>query len=138
MPYYNNNAIIHYGIPIPMDNSDLYKYVLKQLISKHEHLYTIDCKEDTGDFLIDLSLQENINVSFDVENIEFINLNYDYRPIYVNNILTLSGNHNAPNLYSTPFKSKADCIKYYEQEFGDILPTDFDYENNIGIIYYVS
>lgn len=111
-----NYAIINYGIAIPMDNSELYQYVLERLISKNQDLYETVCKKNIDDFLVELSLQphRDIDVSFDVEGVEFTNLDKDYKSIYVDNILILVGDHEAPTLYSTPFKSKEDCIEHYE------------------------
>lgn len=134
-----NYAIINYGIAIPIDNSELYQYVLERLISKNQDLYETICKKNIDDFLVELSLQpyRDIDVSFDVEGIEFINLDKDYKSIYVDNILILVGDHETPTLYSTPFKSKEDCIEHYKQKFKNILPKNFDYKNNIGEISYV-
>ena len=53
-------------------------------------------------------------------------------------IFILFGDHEYPTLYSAPFKSKEDCVNYYKENFGDILPKDFNYENNIGKISYIT
>lgn len=138
--YCYNNPMLYYGIPIPIDNSELYQYVLKQLISKYKKSYTFECQDDIDDFLMDMSLEadESIDISFGIQNIEFTNLNNEFKPINSESILILSGDHKTPNLYSTPFESKKECIEFYKQEFSNILPKNFDYENNIGTILYVS
>lgn len=138
--YCYNNPMLYYGIPIPIDNSELYQYVLKQLISKYKKSYTFECQDDIDDFLMDMSLEadESIDISFGIQNIEFTNLNNEFKPINSKSILILSGDHKTSNLYSTPFESKKECIEFYKQEFSNILPKNFDYENNIGTILYVS
>ena len=129
-----NYSITYYGIAIPIDNSRLYKHVLKQLISKHSQLYQ-ECQKDELTFLTELQFTY---VPYDAEDIGFISLNNEYEPFYNKKIFILFGDHEYPTLYSAPFKSKEDCVNYYKENFGDILPTDFDYENNIGKISYVN
>lgn len=134
-----NYTITHYGIIIPIDNSSQYNHVVKQIISKNKQLYEIS-DEDELDFLYELQFKEkqSFHVSYNAESIKMITLNDDYREIYSTDILILIGNHDIPNLYLAPFKSKEDCIEHYKNQFGDILPKDFDYENNIGKISYVT
>lgn len=134
-----NYTITHYGIIIPIDDSKLYNHVIKQLISKNKQLYKIS-DEDELDFLYELQFKEeqSFHISYNAENIEIITLNDDDREIYAIDVLILIGNHDVPTLYSAPFKSKQDCINHYKKQFGDILPKDFDYENNIGRISYVT
>lgn len=134
-----NYTITNYGIVIPIDESEQYNYVIKKLISKNKQFYK-NLDKDEFDFLNELQYQDgqSLHVSYDAENIEIITLNGDDREIYATDVLILIGNHNVPTLYSAPFKSKEDCIKHYKKQFGDILPKDFDYENNIGRISYVT
>lgn len=134
-----NYTITYYGIAIPINEEPLYQYVLKQLISKNHDLY-LDCDQDDLVFVSQLQFQENkfIHYPYEPEDIQVITLASDYEPIYVDDILILFGDHDAPNLYSAPFKSKEDCINHYKKQFSDILPKDFDYENNIGKISYVT
>lgn len=134
-----NYTITNYGIVIPIDESEQYDYVVKKLISKNKQFYK-NLDKDEFDFLNELQYQDgqSLHVSYDAENIEIITLNGDDREIYAIDVLILIGNHNVPTLYFAPFKSKKDCIKHYKKQFGDILPKDFDYENNIGRISYVT
>ena len=114
-------------------------FFLKKLISKNHDLY-LDCDQDDLVFVSQLQFQENesIHYPYEPEDIQVITLAGDYEPIYVDDILILFGNHDVPTLYSSPFKSKEDCINHYKKQFGDILPKDFNYENNIGRISYVT
>lgn len=128
-----NYAITYYGILIPIDGSKLYTHVLKQLASKYLGYYQE--ANDELDFLNELDFT---HTSYEAEDIGINTLAGEYRKIYANDILILIGDHEYPNLYSAPFKSKEDCIEYYKKQFGDILPTDFNYENNIGKISYVT
>jgi hypothetical protein len=129
-----NYTITYYGIAIPINEEPLYKHILKQLMSKHHDLY-LKCYQDEFDFLNKLPFT---NISYQAEDIEVITLTGNYKPIYVDDILILVGDHDTPNIYSAPFKSKQACIKHYKKQFGDILPKDFDYENNIGKISYIT
>ena len=130
----SNYTITYYGIAIPIDSSELYTHVLKQLASKYPEYYQ-EVYEDELDFL---NIFDFTNVSYEAEDIGIITLAGEYKDIYTNNILILIGDHEYPNLYSSPFKSKKDCINHYKKQFGDILPKDFNYENNIGKISYVT
>lgn len=134
-----NYTITYYGIAIPIDDSEQYNYIVEQLISKNKQFYK-DLDEDDFNFLQELQFQEeqSLHVSYDAEDIEVITLKGDYKPLYVEDILILVGDHKIPNLYSSPFKSKQDCINHYKKQFGDILPKDFDYESNIGKISYIT
>ena len=134
-----NYTITNYGIVIPIDNSPQYNHVVKQLISKNKQFYE-DLNKDETDFLYELPFQTNqsLHVTYDTESINIITLNGDYREIYATDILILIGNHEEPSLYSAPFKSKEECIRYYKNQFDDLLPKDFDYEGNIGKITYVT
>ena len=126
-------TITHYGIAIPINGSKLYEHVLKQLASKYLGYY-----QEANDELDFLDMLDFTNVSYEAEDIGIITLAGEYKEIYTNDILILIGDHEYPNLYSAPFKSKEDCIQFYKQQFGDILPKDFNYENNIGKISYVT
>lgn len=129
----SNYTITYYGIAIPIDGSELYTHVLKQLASKYLGYY-----QEANDELDFLDTLDFTNVSYEAEDIGIITLAGEYKDIYTNDILILIGEHEYPNLYSAPFKSKEDCITYYKEKFGDILLTDFNYENNIGKISYVT
>lgn len=73
----------------------------------------------------------------DAEDPEIINLKGNYRSL-PEDFLVFIGDHKVPTLYSSPFKSKEDCINHYKKQFGDILPKNFDYESNIGKISYIT
>ena len=127
-----------YGIALPSHSKE-YEYVLQKLKTLHpdyfndgesefEHLYYIH------DIEPNISHHHNINV-YELENIN------NFESITVSDahpILVLHGNHEKPTLISSPFKSKEDCVNHYKQLFGDILPEDFDYKNNIGKITYIT
>ena len=134
-----NYTSTYYGIAIPMNEEPLYQHILKQLISKHNDFY-LECDQDDIVFISQLQFQEekSLHYPYDPEDINVITLAGDYKPIYVDDVLILIGNHTFPNLYSAPFTSKEACIKHYKKKFGDILPKDFDYENNIGKISYLT
>ena len=132
----HNYAITHYGLAIPTDGSEQYNYIIKQLASKYKDLYE---NNDEYDFLDHVREQEitSLELVTEAEDSEIINLNGNYKSL-PEDFLILIGDHKVPTLYSSPFKSKEDCIKQYKKEFGDILPEDFDYENNIGRISYIT
>ena len=124
-----------YGIAIP-EHSVEYYYVLEKLKTLHpdyfndgqdefEHLYYINDIEPniTHHHNIDIYELENFN------NLESITVS-DAHPI-----LVLHGNHEKPTLISSPFKTTDECVNHYKNQFGNILPDDFDYENTIGKIY---
>lgn len=132
----HNYAITYYGLAIPTDGSEQYNYIIKQLASKHKELYEIN---DEYNFLDHVREQQvtPLELITEAEDSEIINLNGNYKSL-PEDFLILIGNHKVPTLYSSPFKSKEDCINHYKQHFGDILPQDFDYENNIGRISYIT
>ena len=124
-----------YGIIIPSD-SKTYNYVLEKLKEKHpdyfndgqdefEHLYYIN------------DIEPNLNHEHNVSQfeIEKINGNNIFKVGTNVSILILNGDHEKPTLVTSPFKSHDECIKHYKNQFNDILPKDFDYEENIGKIY---
>lgn len=132
----HNYAITYYGLTIPLDGSEQYNYIIKQLASKYKDLYEDD---DEYTFLDNVQYQENDSIVLvtDAEDPDITNLNDGCRTL-PEDFLVLIGDHSVPTLYSTPFKSKEDCINHYKQKFGDILPEDFDYKNNIGRISYIT
>ena len=132
----HNYAITYYGLAIPTDGSEQYNYIIKQLASKYKDLYE---NNDEYGFLSDVQYQENDSLVLvtDAEDPEIINLKGNYKSL-PEDFLVLIGDHSVPTLYSSPFKSKEDCVNLYKEQFGDILPKDFDYENNIGRISYIT
>lgn len=132
----HNYAISYYGLTILLDGSPQHDYILKQLASKYKDLYE---NNDEYDFLDNVQYQENDSLVLvtDAEDPEIINLKGNYRNL-PEDFLILIGDHSVPTLYSSPFKSKEDCVNHYKQLFGDILPEDFNYENNIGKISYIT
>lgn len=124
-----------YGIIIPSD-SENYTYVLNRLMEKHpdyfndgqdefEHLYYIN------DIEPNITHEHNV-ISLDIER---INGSFLSRTGSNVNVLILHGKHEKPTLVASPFKSNDECINHYKNQFDNILPTDFDYERNIGKIY---
>lgn len=132
----HNYAITYYGLTITLDGTDQHNYIIKQLASKYKDLYKND---DEYEFLNNIQYQENDSIVLvtDAEDPEIINLKGNYRSL-PEDFLILIGDHDVPTLYSSPFKSKENCINQYKKQFGDILPKDFDYENNIGKISYIT
>lgn len=124
-----------YGIAIPSDYREYY-YILDKLKEKHpdyfndgqdkfEHLYYIN------DIEPNISHEHNVNV-YELESIDGL------EKITISDItglLVLHGNHEKPTLVTSPFKSNQECINHYKNQFGNILPDDFDYENTIGKIH---
>ena len=131
------DKITYYGILIPIDYSKQWQFILKKLISKNKKLYN-KSRRDIFNFLYALQFQENqsIHTVYNVEDIEMMTLNGHDKPIFDEDILILVGDHAVPNLYSAPFKSKNECIQHYKDQFGDILPENFNYEDHIGMISY--
>lgn len=124
-----------YGIAIPSNYRE-YDYILDKLKEKHpdyfndgqdefEHLYYIN------DIEPNISHENNVNV-YELESIDGLEkiIISD-----VNGLLVLHGDHEKPTLIKSPFKSNQECINHYKNQFGNILPDDFDYENTIGKIY---
>ena len=132
----HNYAITYYGLTVLLDTTEQHNYIIKQLASKYKDLYK---NNDEYDFLDNVQHKENDSIVLvtDAEDPEIINLKGNYRSL-PEDFLVLIGDHKIPNLYLSPFKSKEDCINHYKQQFGDILPKDFDYENNIGKISYIT
>lgn len=124
-----------YGIAIPSNYRE-YDYILDKLKEKHpdyfndgqdefEHLYYIN------DIEPNISHEHNVNV-YELESIdglEKITIS-DVKPVII-----LQGDHDKPTLLTSPFKSNKECVNHYKNQFGNILPDVFDYENTIGKIY---
>ena len=124
-----------YGIALT-EHSVEYYYVLEKLKNLHpdyfndgqdefEHLYYIN------DIEPNISHHHNIEV-YELENfnnLENITVS-DAHPI-----LVLHGNHEKPTLISSPFKTTDECVNHYKNQFGNILPDDFNYEKIISKIY---
>lgn len=124
-----------YGIIIPSD-SENYTYVLNRLMKKHpdyfndgqdefEHLYYIN------------DIEPKLNHEHNISQVEIEKINGDILFKVGTNVslLILNGDHEKPTLVTSPFKSNDECINHYKNQFNDILPEDFDYEENIGKIY---
>ena len=133
----HNYAITYYGLTIPLDGSEQHNNIIKNLASKYKDLYNNDC--DEYEFLDTVQYQEYESLALvtEAEDSDITNLNGGCRSL-PEDFLVLIGDHSVPTLYSSPFKSKEDCVNHYKQKFGDILPDDFDYENNIGQITYIT
>lgn len=124
-----------YGIAIPSNYRE-YDYILDKLKEKHpdyfndgqdkfEHLYYIN------DIEPNISHTHNVFV-YELESmngLEKITIS-DSKPI-----LILHGDHQKPTLLTSPFKSNQEYINHYKNQFGNLLPNDFDYENTIGKIH---
>lgn len=124
-----------YGIAIPSNYRE-YDYILDKLKEKHpdyfnngqdefEHLYYIN------DIEPNISHEHNVNV-YELESmngLEKITISD------VTGLLVLHGDHDKPTLVTSPFKSNQECVNHYKNQFENILPDDFDYENTIGKIY---
>ena len=124
-----------YGIAIPSNYRE-YDYILDKLKEKHpdyfndgqdefEHLYYIN------DIEPNISHEHNVNV-YELESMNGLEkiIVSDPEPI-----LVLSGDHYKPTLVTSPFKTTEECVNHYKNQFGNLLPDNFDYENTIGKIY---
>ena len=109
-----------YGIIIPSDSKN-YTYILDRLIEKHPDYF------NDG--------QDEFEHLYYINDIERINGSFLSKTGSKVNVLILHGNHAKPTLVTSPFKSNEECINHYKNQFTNILPTDFDYESNIGKIY---
>lgn len=88
----------------------------------------------------------NINPKIDIDvtyiedspinNIDIYTLKEDLKTYHFEYVIILQGQHRFPTLTQSPFRSKYDCINHYKGICGELLPDDFDYENNIGEISY--
>lgn len=130
-----NYTVDTYGIAIPSNYRE-YNYILDKLKEKHpdyfndgqdefEHLYYVN------DIEPNISHAHNVYV-YELESIdgfEKITMS-DTQPIII-----LHGDHEKPTLLTSPFKSNDECINHYKNQFGNLLPDDFNYENTIGKIY---
>ena len=124
-----------YGIAIPSHSKE-YEYVLEKLKALHpdyfndgkdefEHLYYINDVEEN------ISHEHNVNIC-GVESIK------DNKIIIISDftgLLVLHGDHEKPTLVTSPFKSNQECINHYKNQFGNILPDDFNYECTIAKIH---
>lgn len=124
-----------YGIAIPSNYRE-YDYILDKLKEKHpdyfndgqdefEHLYYIN------DIEPNISHEHNVNV-YELESMNGLEkiIISDPQPI-----LVLRGDHDKPTLVTSPFKTTEECVNHYKNQFGNLLPDDFDYENTIGKVY---
>lgn len=124
-----------YGIALPSHSKE-YEYVLEKLKtlhpdyfndgeSKFEHLYYIN------DIEPDISHHHNV-IIYQIETLK------DNKNITISDLtglLVLHGDHEKPTLVTSPFKSTDECINHYKNQFGNILPDDFNYESTIAKIH---
>ena len=131
----STHTINTYGILIQSD-SGTYKYILEKLKEKHpdyfndgqdefEHLYYIN------DIEPNLNHEHNV-ITLEIENIKGF---YKSRTGVNTSLLILNGDHEKPTLVTSPFETNEECIQYYKNQFKDILPENFNYEENIGKIH---
>lgn len=128
-----------YGIAIPVNDSKESKSIINNLILKYQDIYN-NCGQDINNFFNYLKYDNDILIFFDynVNDAEIINLDGALKTLYDDKLLILTGDHDIPNLSSSPFASKEDCVNYYKKEFNDILPKNFKYIENLGQIRYVT
>lgn len=124
-----------YGITLPSHSKE-YEYVLQKLKTLHpdyfndgesefEHLYYIH------------DIEPNISHHHNIDVYELENFN-NFESITVSDahpIIVLHGDHEKPTLVKSPFKSNQECVNHYKNQFGNILPNDFNYENAIAKIH---
>ena len=131
----STHTINTYGILIQSD-SENYTYVLDRLKEKHpdyfndgqdefEHLYYIN------------DIEPKLNHEHNISQVEIEKINSDILFKVGTNVslLILNGDHEKPTLVTSPFKTNEECIQHYKNQFNDILPKNFNYEENIGKIY---
>ena len=128
-----------YGITIPINESQESQYVPNQIISKYKDIYD-DCGQELTEFLNYLKYDNDMLIFFDyhVNDAEIITIDGALNTLYDDKLLIFAGDHDIPNLYTSPFTSKEDCINYYKKEFGDILPKNFKYAENLGKLTYIT
>lgn len=128
-----------YGITIPINESQESQYVLNHLISKYKDIYD-NCGQELTEFLNYLKYDNDMLIFFDyhVNDAELITIDGALKTLYDDELLILAGDHDIPNLYTTAFASKEDCLNYYKKEFGDILPKNFKYAENLGKLTYIT
>lgn len=89
---------------------------------------------------INIDYKINIDVTYiedsPINDIDIYTLKEDLKTYHFEDVIVLQGQHRFPTLTQSPFRSKYDCIKHYKEIYGELLPEDFDYENNIGEISY--
>lgn len=133
----SNYSVNLYGIVV-LPKTTVFDRVIENLAVKFKDIYEKKDK-DAINFVKELNGVSEFDISFvsDIEDLSLFNLNEENEEWYEEQALLLLGSHNRPNLYSSPFTSKEECVNFYKKEFGGILPQDFDYMANIGEISYV-
>lgn len=131
----STHTINTYGILIQSD-SGTYQYILEKLKEKHPDYFNDDQDEFEHLYYIN-DIEPNLNHEHNISQVEIEKINGDIIFKVGTNVslLILNGDHAKPTLVTSPFKSNDECINHYKNQFNDILPEDFDYEENIGKIY---
>ena len=127
-----------YGIIIPSDFKT-YNYVLEKLKTLHPDYFN-DGEDEFEQLYYINDIEPNISYHHNVVIYEIESLK-DKENLIISDLtglLVLHGDHPKPTLVTSPFKSNEECIEHYRNQFNDILPKDFNYENNIGKISYIA
>ena len=130
-----NYTVKTYGIALP-SYSKKYKYVLEKLKTLHPDYFN-DGEDEFEQLYYINDIEPNINHHHNVVIYEIESLK-DKENLIISDLtglLVLHGDHPKPTLVTSPFKSNEECIEHYRNQFNDILPKDFNYEENIGKIY---
>lgn len=133
----SNYAVGIYGIMLRPGTADFEK-VVKKLATKYHELYK-EAEQDEDIFLTELEETGKLSIVYqrDIEDLSLYNLNEDSEEFWNEEVLILAGDHNFPKLYSSPFNSKQEVVDFYKKQFGEFLPEEFSYEENLGKISYV-
>ena len=131
----STHTINTYGILIQSD-SGTYEYILEKLKEKHPDYFNDGQNEFEHLYYIN-DIEPNLNHEHNVMTLEIENIKgfYKSRTGVNTSLLILNGDHEKPTLVTSPFKTNEECIQYYKNQFKDILPNNFNYEENIGKIY---
>lgn len=133
----SNYAVSIYGIMLRPGTTD-FKKTVEKLAAKHNELYE-EAEQDAKVFLTELEETGKLSIVYqrDIEDLSLYNLNEDCEEFWSEEVLIFAGDHNFPKLYSSPFNSKQEVIDFYKEQFGEFLPENFSYEENLGKISYV-
>lgn len=124
-----------YGIAIPSNYRE-YDYILDKLKEKHPDYFN-DGQDEFEHLYYIHDIEPNISHHHNIDVYELENFN-NFESITVSDahpIIVLHGDHEKPTLVKSPFKSNQECVNHYKNQFGNILPNDFNYENAIAKIH---
>lgn len=134
-------AVNEIGILINPDSYD-FVYLCNKLRKLAPELNYIENDIEFIYEIKDINIDYKINIDViyiedsPINDIDIYTLKEDLKTYHFEDVIVLQGQHRFPTLTQSPFRSKYDCINHYKEIYGELLPEDFDYENNIGEISY--